>query len=148
MPTSTHASRLLLIDDDGSMVRFLSEVIRAGLGDQIVLEPLTDPETARQRIDHGGVDILLTDLEMPGVDGLSLLRTAKQRNAFTQVLFLTGHSTQDALLDALELGATDYLLKPVDREQLLNIVGQAHGRGTRWRQALAETWRRRKELTA
>ena len=145
MTQSKHITNLLLVDDDPSMVRLLAKVIDRSFGDQITVESLTDPAAARARIDDGNVDILLTDLEMPGVNGLELLRCAKRRNAYTQVLFLTGHSSQDALLDALELGATDYLLKPVDQQQLLELISQAHSRQQRWRQALAETWRRRSE---
>ena len=126
-------------------MRLLAKVIERSLGDQIEIETLTDPKAARERIDKGGVNILLTDLEMPGINGLELLRCAKRRNAYTQVLFLTGHSSQDSLLDALELGATDYLLKPVDQNELLELIRQAYARQQRWRQALAETWHRRRE---
>ena len=80
---------------------------------------------------------------MPGIDGIELLRHAKRRSAFTQVLFLTGHSNSDAILQALELGATDYLLKPAKHEELLEIVSQAHNRRRRWCRALSETLRNR-----
>ncbi len=133
---------LLLSDDDPNMVRLLTRIIDRSLGGQIKIESLTDPAEARARIDEGGVDILLSDLEMPGVDGLELLRCAKKRSAYTQILFLTGHSSHDALLDALELGATDYLLKPVDQQELLELIDQAQSRLRRWRQALAGTWAR------
>ena len=59
---------------------------------------------------------------MPGPGGLELLRCAKRRNPCTQVLFLTGRSTLEALTDALELGATDYLLKPLDQAELISLV--------------------------
>ena len=96
---------------------------------------------------HGGelrrhvkvVDILVTDLEMPGVDGLELLCWARRKNPCAQVLFVTGHSTLNALTDALELGATDYLLKPVDQAQLITLVEDAEKRLRRWREALAGT---------
>jgi DNA-binding NtrC family response regulator len=139
---------LLLIDDDPAMVRLLKSIIEKTLSGQLEIESLTDPAAAQTRIEQGGVDILLTDLEMPGVNGLELLRSAKRRNAYTQVLVLTGHSAQDALLEALEQGATDYLLKPVDHGQLLELVSQAHARQKRWQQALAGTWRQQKEAAA
>ena len=135
------ATKLLLIDDDPSIVRLISTTISSSLESEIDLESLTDPAEARQRILDSSIDVLLTDLEMPGVNGLELLRCAKRRNAFTQVLFLTGHSTRNALLDAMELGATDYLLKPFNREELLELVSQTHHRRQRWIRALAGTWR-------
>jgi len=137
---------LLLVDDDPSMVRLLTRVLERACGDEIVIESLTDPSEARERILEGGVDILV--LEMPGINGLELLQCAKKRNACTQVLFFTGHSSREALLEALELGATDYLLKPVDQEQLLELIGQAFQRQRRWNLALAETWRQQRKATA
>ncbi len=148
MASQTPALTLLLVDDDPSMVRLLSKVIERSFSDKINVESLTDPVEARERISEGGIDILVTDLEMPSVNGLELLRCAKRRNACTQVLFLTGHSTLDSLLDAFEFGATDYLLKPVDQDQLLELVGQAHVRQRRWQRALADTWQQRSGATA
>lgn len=132
-------TRLLLIDDDPSMVRLLTRIIERSFKEEIELKSLTSPAAARTWIENGVVDILLTDLEMPGVSGLELLRCAKRRNACTQVLFITGHSTLDALSDALELGATDYLLKPLDQAKMIEIIGQAHERRRRWQEALAGT---------
>ncbi|NOY30186.1 MAG: response regulator [Planctomycetes bacterium] len=147
MSKTKQSSTLLLVDDDPSIVRLLSTVLEREYGDEITIESLTDPLEARARIIEGGVDILVTDLEMPGIDGLELLRCAKQRSACTQVLFFTGHSSREALLEALELGATDYLIKPVDQGQLLELISQALGRQRRWNLALAETWRQRRKST-
>ena len=134
---------LLLVDDDPSMVRLLNKIIERQFEDEIELTSLTDPKEARTQIEAQIVDILITDLEMPGVNGLELLRCAKRRNPCTQVLFMTGHSTLAALSDALELGATDYLLKPLDQMQLIKLVGDSQERLLRWREALAGTLRAR-----
>jgi len=135
----TKTTKLLLVDDDSSMVRLLQKIIERQFEGKIELTSLTDPKEARRQIEAQIVDILVTDLEMPGVNGLELLRCAKRRNPCTQVLFMTGHSTLDALTDALELGATDYLLKPLDQMQLIKLVGDAQERLLRWREALAGT---------
>ena len=137
--TLNHPTKLLVVDDDPSMVRLLTKIIERQFEGEIELTSLTDPKEARKRIEEQVVDIVITDLEMPGVNGLELLRCAKGRNACTQVLFMTGHSTLDALTDALELGATDYLLKPLDQAQLVKLVGDAQERLLRWREALAGT---------
>lgn len=137
---------LLLVDDDASMIRLLEKLIESSCGNELQMETLTDPAAARERIDRGGVDILVSDLDMPGISGLDLLRRAKQRNACTQVLFLTGQSTQQAIIEALELGAIDYLLKPVPHEDLLELIRQAQGRQRRWQQALAATWQQRRAV--
>jgi DNA-binding NtrC family response regulator len=140
MPTRPNPMlKLLLVDDDPSMVRLLTRIIERSFGDRMELHALTDPAEARRWIEEHGLDILVTDLEMPGVNGLELLRCAKRRNACAQVLFVTGHSTLDALTNALELGATDYLLKPLDQTELLWLIEDAERRLCRWREALAGT---------
>ncbi len=138
-------TKLLLVDDDPSMVRLLAKVIDRCFGEQIELQCLTDSAKARETIENDLIGILLTDLEMPGTNGLSLLRCAKRRNALTQVLFITGHSSLEALSDALELGATDYLLKPLDQAELVEILGQAQKRLRRWQEALAGTFHTRQD---
>jgi len=143
MPIALKTTTLLLVDDDPSMVRLLNKIIERQFEDEIELMSLTDPKEARRQIEAQIVDILITDLEMPGVNGLELLRCAKRRNPCTQVLFMTGHSTLDALTDALELGATDYLLKPLDQMHLIKLVGDAQERLLRWREALVGTLRAR-----
>ena len=61
---------------------------------------------------------------------------------------LTGHSSQQALLEAMELGASDYLLKPFESEQISELVGQALDRRIRWKRALAGTWQQEKQAAA
>ncbi|MCA9271398.1 MAG: response regulator [Planctomycetales bacterium] len=146
-PTKKSAS-LLVVDDDPCMVRLLVMVISRAFGEDIAVEGFTDVRLAVERIEEGSVDILLTDLEMPEVDGLELLRIAKRRNAYTQVLLLTGRSSHEALLAALEAGATDYALKPFDQQQLLELVSQAHERRKRWQRALVDTWQQQKQMLA
>ena len=139
MNAFSETTKLLLVDDDPNMVRLLKTIIQRQFEDEIELTSLTDPKEARKQIEGQIVDILITDLEMPGVNGLELLRCAKRRNACTQVLFMTGHSTLHALTDALESGASDYLLKPLDQAQLIKLVGDAQERLLRWREALVRT---------
>jgi YesN/AraC family two-component response regulator len=133
--------KILIVDDEPSMVRLLSKFIERKFGDRAHVEGATDPKVAKSIINETIVDILVTDLEMPGISGLEILRTAKRRNAFTQVLFITGHSSHESLLDALELGATDYLVKPVVEDSFVELIGEALQRHHRWRVALSETWR-------
>ena len=137
--TLNRPTKLLLVDDDPSMIRLLTRIIERQFEGAIELTSLVDPKEARKRIEEQLIEILITDLEMPGINGLELLRCAKRRNACTQVLFMTGHSTLDALTDALEAGATDYLLKPLDQEQLIKLVGDTQERLVRWREALSGT---------
>ncbi len=139
-------SNLVLIDDDPSMLRLIQAVLENHFQERIEVETYEDPETAVERILRNKVDIILSDLEMPNVDGIEILKTVKNRNPFAQVILLTGNSKQEAIVDALENGASDYLLKPVDKTLLLKLLEQAYERQTRWQHALAETWRQKKRL--
>ena len=142
---SNRTTQLLLIDDDPSMVRLLTTVLKREFHDDIEIVALEKPLVALQWIQYHVVDILITDLEMPEVNGLDLLKAAKRRNACTQVFFMTGHSTLDALVDAMELGATDYLLKPLDQMELIEVIKDARKRLRRWQEALAGTMATRQD---
>jgi DNA-binding NtrC family response regulator len=137
--TGFHPAKLVLIDDDLAMVRLLAAIIHSSFQQQIEIQPYSDPGEAREHLERNLADIVVTDLEMPGIDGLEILRIAKGRNPCAQVLLITGNSSVDALLEALEHGASDYLLKPVDKASFLQLVADALARVTRWRKALHGT---------
>lgn len=145
MQTPVKPATLLIVDDDASMTRLLRKIIADAFGETLSIQALSDPSAARDCIEAGGVDLLLTDLDMPELNGLELLRIAKHRSIATQVLFLTGKSSREALLQALELGACDYLLKPVRKDALIDRITEAESRRRRWRTALADTWRQQRQ---
>jgi len=132
--------RMLLVDDDPSMLKLVRTIVEQSFPEQIHVEVAEDPRVARRMIESTPVDIVVTDMEMPGINGLEIVRCAKRRNAYTQVLMLTGHSTVDLLLDAMELGATDYLLKPLNKEELVVVLTETMNRLCRWRKALSNTY--------
>jgi DNA-binding NtrC family response regulator len=132
--------RILVVDDDESMTRLIKAIIEGTFGAQITTITTTDPKAAGDLLESELIDVLITDLEMPGLSGLDLLRIAKQRNAWTQVILVTAHSACGALTEAMELGASDYLLKPLAPELVSEVVRQTHRRLVRWQQALAGTF--------
>jgi DNA-binding response OmpR family regulator len=137
---STHTPmRIMVVDDDAVMVHLLRATIEDGFGTEVCVEAVADPHYASARLEAGVVDLLVTDLMMPGIDGLKLLRCAKRRNAWTQVVVLTGHFGCNALTEAMELGANDYLVKPLDTAELEEVIRGVHRRLRRWRRALAST---------
>jgi DNA-binding NtrC family response regulator len=135
----SHPAKLVLIDDDPSMVRLLASIIHRSFRHEIEMQPYSDPALAQDCLERELADIVVTDLEMPEINGLTILRIAKRRNPCAQVLLVTGHSSVNALLEALEHGASDYLLKPVDEASFLQLIGDALARVVRWRKALAGT---------
>jgi DNA-binding NtrC family response regulator len=131
--------KLLLIDDDPIMVRLLTKVVELTFGALVEVRALTDSQEAYRWIENELVEVMITDLEMPAINGLELLRCVKRKNPCAQVLFITGNSTLEALSEAVEFGATDYLLKPLDRMEFVELVQDAVKRVRRWRAALAGT---------
>ena len=141
--TSKTPVRVLLVDDDPDMLQLLEEIIQEGFRDEVQIKATSDPKQARRHLEAEIVDLLVTDLEMPEISGLELLRCAKRKNAWTQVLLVTGHSNLDALTNAMDLGASDYLTKPIDQDELEEVVTSILRRLCRWRAALADTLTKR-----
>lgn len=131
---------ILLVDDDPAILRLLRTVLTLELNDEVELHTSADSIAALEWLEDHHCDIMLTDIEMPQLDGLEMLRAAKRRNAWTQVVFLTGHSSLDRITAAVELGAADYLLKPVERETLIEVVTQLCRRIARWQSAVIGTF--------
>lgn len=131
--------QLVVIDDDPAIVRIVTRVVNQALGDLIDTIDFTTPHDAQRWIDQHCCDVLITDLQMPDIDGLEMLRFSKARNPWTQVIFLTGHSSLQAISEAIELGASDYLVKPLDQFEMVDVLRQSHSRFLRWRTALGQT---------
>lgn len=139
MPTIQKLN-LFVVDDDPSIIRLADKFLRASFADRVNLTTFSDPQRARESIEDTGCDVLISDIQMPGLDGLEMLRIAKQRNAWTQVIFMTGHSTWDCIAAAIEAGACDYLLKPLNRDDLNRVVEQSCERLARWQKVVRATW--------
>lgn len=83
-----------------------------------------DGEEALQLVRSESVDILLTDLKMPRLDGMELLDHVRHESADTQVVMLTGHGTVESAVDAMKAGAYDYLIKPINIDELNLLVNR------------------------
>jgi EAL domain-containing protein (putative c-di-GMP-specific phosphodiesterase class I) len=114
-----------LADDDADLLRALSRTLeRAGHE----VSRLPDGQRACDhiaRLDPRDVDVVVTDITMPGADGLEVMRAAHKLDPDLPVLFMTGMPTVETAVQALECGAYRYLLKPVDPDVLLQAVAQA-----------------------
>lgn len=131
--------RIVLAEDDPAQARLYAEVLNRKLGGSFHLEMFCDAVQAARHLQTHLIDVLITDLQMPNVDGLKLIRSAKERHRGVQVIVLTACSTTDSLIDAADLGAADYLMKPFSHGLLVDVVEQAADRVRRWRSALADT---------
>lgn len=133
---SVRKLNVVVVDDDPSMKRLLLQVLANQFEEQLNLWGFTDPHEAQQWMDQNCCDLLISDIEMPDIDGMGMLIFAKRRNAWTQVIFLTGHSSWDRVTEAIENGASDFLLKPLNKDELIKLVDQELERFIRWQTAL------------
>src|SRR3954469_21881935 len=101
--------RVLVVDDEATIRDLLSKTLALAEYD-VDLAP--DGRTALERLRIISYDLLITDLKMPGVDGLSVIREARRLKADLPVIIITGYSTEASAIDALNLGVSGYLTKP------------------------------------
>lgn len=115
-------AHVLVVDDDGDLRALLSTAI-ARLGHRVSTAP--DAAHARALVAGGEIDVVLTDVRMPGEDGLSLCRHLVATHPELPVVVLTAFGTIEAAVEALRLGAFDFLQKPVDLDVLRFAIGRA-----------------------
>jgi DNA-binding NtrC family response regulator len=130
---------ILVVDDDAAITRLVAGHLKSELPFPVEVTDFNDPYAASHWLENNCCDILLSDIVMPGLNGDDMLRIAKRRNPWTQVVFMTAHSTWDRIALAIEGGASDYLMKPIDFEELDEVVSHVAARITRWQAALRET---------
>ncbi len=117
------ARKSILVVDDEKSQREILEMILSGEGYDVTTA--SSGEAAMKFVADRHFDLVLTDLKMTGMSGLELLKQLTDFDKSIIVLLLTAHGTVDSAVDALRLGAFDYLQKPYDREKLLETISRA-----------------------
>ena len=112
-------AHLLVVDDDTDLLGLITRQL-TGVGHQV--ETAESVERARILLGGGDFDLLLTDLEMPDGTGIDLLKSAREVDPSLVVILLTGHATVDTAVEAMKLGAFDYLRKPFPVQELLVVI--------------------------
>jgi len=84
-----------------------------------------DGPTAISRVQAGGIDLVLLDIKMPGIDGLRVLQVLRESTPALPIVMISGHGTIETAVEATRLGAYDFLPKPIDRERLIIVVRNA-----------------------
>ena len=110
---------ILVIDDEKGLCRML-ETILGDLGYQVTV--FTDPVEAVKRYEPQKYSMVITDIKMPGMNGIEVLQKIKQRDAGVPVLVITGYATVDLSIQAIRNGAFDILTKPFEPEEMVNRV--------------------------
>jgi DNA-binding NtrC family response regulator len=112
---------LLVADDKRNMLQLLERI----LSQHYRVDVAEDGATALQAIAQHEYDVVLTDLRMPGADGFAVVRAAKERAPATEVVIMTGFASVDSAVEAMRLGAYDYLQKPFDPDDVVLVVARA-----------------------
>ena len=119
MNTDMATIRLLLVDDEADFRNVTARVLKRR-GFEIV--EAESGERAIEELEQVTPDVVVLDLKMPGMDGITTLREIKKLGLFTETLILTGHGSIDTALEAIKLGAYDYLTKPCEIEELVTKI--------------------------
>ncbi len=120
MPSSK--TRLLMIDDDRNFRRVTSLALRKD-GYEVV--EAGDGREGLQRLQNGGIDVVLCDLNMPVMDGMEFLQALEARGIETSVIVVTAYGSIESAVDAMRSGAFDYVTKPVNRGALRVAIDRA-----------------------
>lgn len=131
-------TRVLLVDDEEEFLSLLSQRLEAR---NLKVSRATGGEEAIEIVDKKHFDVILLDLAMPGLDGLATLEKIKAGHPDTEVIILTGHGTVQAGVEAMKLGAEDFVEKPVDIQDLMEKI-----KGAREKRVLVLQKRSKKEI--
>lgn len=129
MPAAMHAAsnlrkRVLVVDDEESIRDLLSKTLALAEYD---VETAGDASTALDRMRQMPYDLLVADLKMPGMDGLTLIKQARNIRADLPIIIITGFSSESSAIEAVNLGVTGYLTKPFRVPQVLAAAARALG---------------------
>jgi two-component system response regulator AtoC len=114
--------QVLIVDDEPNLRKILAAQLSRDGYDVLLAE---DGEQGLAALREHHIDLVITDLKMPKVDGMELLRQAHAEQPELPIVMITAHGTVDTAVEALKLGAFDYLTKPFDKDEVRQIVGKA-----------------------
>jgi DNA-binding NtrC family response regulator len=115
--------KVLLVDDEAE---FSETLIKRMKKRNVDITGVRSGEEALQTLDQGPIDVVILDVRMPGMDGIETLRVLKKRHPLIEVIMLTGHASVEVAVQGMEFGAFDYLMKPMQIDDLLYKIQDAH----------------------
>jgi len=132
--------RILAVDDELDMLTLLKMMIEGYTDHQVTVT--NNPLEAKDMVEREQFDLILTDLKMPGMDGMELLELVKQRDSDALVLVITAFGSLESAEEAMAKGAFDYITKPFRKEQILLSIDKA----MRWREMVRQNKELRQRL--
>jgi DNA-binding NtrC family response regulator len=115
-------SKVLVVDDEANLRKVLATMLRRTGYDVTVA---ADGEQGLAEFQKSGADIVVTDLVMPKMGGMELLRSVNSSNPDVPVIIITAHGTVDSAVEAIKLGAFDYITKPFDQTEIQSVIAKA-----------------------
>jgi excisionase family DNA binding protein len=119
---STDRIRVLVVDDDPQVSKYISEALSKGDYD---VEAADSGPAALERLQDADIDLVFTDLKMPGMDGLTMIREARRQALDVPIVIVTGQSTEESAIEAVNLGVVGYLLKPFSPNHVIAAAKRA-----------------------
>lgn len=117
--------KVLIVDDE---VDFLETIVKRLKTRGIDVVGVESGYKALEALDGSSPDVIILDVKMPGMDGIETLREIKKKKPLTEVIMLTGHASVESGIQGMQLGAFDYVMKPVALDELLEKMRQAYER--------------------
>lgn len=114
--------RLMIVDDEEKVRKYLSRLVK-NRGFQV--DTAADGAAALALLRENDFDVVLLDVLMPGIDGIAVLKEIKKIKPLTEVIMLTGNASVETGIEGMRIGAFDYLLKPVDLDNLYLCLKEA-----------------------
>lgn len=119
--------RVLIVDDEKD---FLETLVRRMMKRDLNVTGVGSGEEALEILGQNEFDVVLLDVRLPGINGIETLRKIKDRYPLTEVIMLTGHASTEVAIEGMELGAFDYLVKPMTIDDLLYKIQDAYEKRT------------------
>ncbi len=116
---------VLIVDDE---VEFLETLVKRLRKRKLAVNGVSSGEAALEELRQTPVDIVVLDVKMPGMSGLDTLREIKKCYHLMEVIMLTGHANMEVAIEGMDIGAFDYLMKPIDIDELLYKIQDAYKR--------------------
>src|SRR4030042_2354874 len=132
--------RILAVDDELDMLTLLKLMIEGHTDHQVTVT--NNPLEAVELLDKEKFDLVLTDLKMPGLDGMELLDLARKKDEDTIVMVITAYGSLESAEEATAKGAFDFITKPFRKDQILLAIDKA----MRWREMVLQNKELRKRL--
>ena len=117
------AEKILIVDDEPDMLKLLSMIIREKSPYEVTTT--NNPVEAIELAKKGGFDLVISDLKMPGLDGIEIIEAEKRLDEDTPVVIITAYGTVESASEAMLKGGFDFITKPFRKEQILFTIDKA-----------------------